>query len=273
MKIVYYVPDAENPFWKEVVSGVEKRALRAGIALDIVNAGRNVKSQAAQLESCADRKPAAVLVSPVDPSGIASVCRSVIKAGIPIVAVDDNMSTDVTASVVCGNLKGGTAAAMRLADRLGVGGRVVHIESQDIQNILLRRRSFLSEIERRQLFVVKTLKAESDRKQAYETLKAFLNEEVSFGGIFAENDAMALGAMQAVQHRRPEPWPVIVGYDGVLEALHAIRDGRMDATVSQNPELLGQKAAEIVVQVLGKKPYETLTSVLPKLVTKENLNE
>jgi len=149
----------------------------------------------------------------------------------------------------------------------------VHLESEDVQNIMLRRRSFLSEIERRELFVVKTLKAESDRKRAYEAMKTFLGEGIAFGGLFAENDAMALGAMQAVQHRRPEPWPVIVGYDGVLEALHAIRDGKMDATVSQNPEMLGQKSAEIAILILGKKPYETLTSVLPKLVTKENLNE
>jgi len=273
MKIVYYVPDTGNPFWTEVVSGVEKRALRAGINLDVVDAGRNAKSQAAQLESCADRNPAVVLISPVDPSRIASVCRSVIKAGKPIVAVDDNMSTDVTASVVGGNLKGGIAAAMRLADKLGPGGRVVHVESEDIQNIMLRRRSFLSEIERRQLFVVKTLKAESDRKRAYEVMKAFLEEGIAFGGLFAENDAMALGAMQAVQHRRPEPWPVVVGYDGILEALHAIRDGKMDSTVSQNPVALGEKSAEIAMQILGKKPFETLTSVLPKLVTKENLNE
>jgi ribose transport system substrate-binding protein len=271
MKIVYYLPDLGNPFWRQVVAGAEKTASAGGHSVETVGAGHDAAEQATQLRGWAAKRADAVLVSPIDITAAAVVCQSILEARVPVVAVDQSMGKDVTASVVSGNLRGGRLAAIFLAERVGAG-RVVHIQAEgQMQNVLMRRTSFLNESKRRGLKIVRTLQADSSREKAHRALTAFLSEAPPFEAVFAENDTMALGAVDAMRGRSLTPWPVVVGYDGVPEALEAIRQGRMHATVAQEPELLGEKAVELLVAAAAKKPVEEMTTLMANLVTRESL--
>ena len=272
MKIVYCIPDQKNPFWRLIVSGIEKKAKAEGALVEVFDAAHDEKRQAEQLQAVLKQKPDAVLVSPVQTKPIGALCKTIRDGGIPIVAVDQNMTADVTASIISGNLRGGTAAAQYLMQRLGPSGRVVHLLAESgLENVVLRRKSFVNEINRSGLKIVKQIQADSSRQKANEGMLAFLSEGIAFEAVFGENDAMALGAMDALADRKFLPWPVIVGFDGVPEAINAIRDGRMEATIAQNPEALGEKSIELIFKIIRFQQYEELTSVLPKLVTKEDL--
>jgi ribose transport system substrate-binding protein len=272
MRITYYVPDLENPFWRQVISGTNQAAKAHGAIIEAVGSAHDEKRFTEQLEAYALKKPDAVMVSPIKTKTITSVCRAICQSGVPVVAVDQNMTTYVTASIISGNLRGGAMAAMYLAERLATGKCVVHIQAEEgLENVVLRRNSFTNEINRRGLRVVKQLKADSSRLKAREQMKVFLSEGTGFDAVFAENDAMALGVTEALKESHFTPWPLIVGYDGIMEALEAIRDGRMEATVAQNPEALGEKAVELVSQIIRRQPFEELATVLPKMVTKDDL--
>jgi ribose transport system substrate-binding protein len=273
MKIVYSVPDQENPFWRQVISGVERRAKAESASVEVVGAAHDEMKQKEQLGAILQSRPEALLISPVQTKTVATACKSIRDDGIPIVAVDQNMTTDVTASVISGNMRGGTAAAQHLVQRLGMGKRLVHLQAEaGLENVALRRKSFLNEISRSGLRIVKEIQASSNRQKAFEGMRAFLQEGTGFEGVFAENDAMALGAVDAMTDRNITPWPPVVGFDGVPEALDAIRAGKMDATIAQNPMALGEKSVETIFKIIRRQAFEELVTVLPKLVTKQNLS-
>ena len=271
MKVIYYVPDTTNPFWGEVVSGIESRAKLEGIAVEVVTANDG-PTQFAQLQDYQSKKPDGIFISPVDMSGISALCRSILKSGTLIFAIDQSLKPNVTGSVISGNMKGGMLAASYLADRLQVGSRVVQIRAeQDLQNVMLRSTSFEQEATRRGLRIVERIQADSQRGAAFEKTARFLRENKPFDAIFAENDNMALGAVRALQETKHSPRPLVVGYDGIPEAIEAIRSGSMDATIAQNGAALGQAAMDTFLLALKRSPFEPVTTVMPHLITKPDL--
>ncbi len=272
MKVVYSLPDRENPFWRQIASGIERRAKEGGASVEVIDAVHDDKRQAEQLQTVLKQKPDAVLVSPVQTKTIAAVCKAIRDQGVPIVAVDQNMAGDVTASVISGNLRGGAMAGLYIAEHLGRGKSVVHLLAETgLENVALRRKSFINEINRNGLKVVKEIQADSSRRKAHEGMSAFLQEGTAFDAVFGENDAMALGAVDALAEGTPVSWPIIVGFDGVPEAIQAIRAGKIGATIAQNPEAMGEKSMETVFKIIRLQQYDALFSVLPKLVTKEDM--
>ncbi len=267
-RLVYFLPDSGNPFWREVVAGIEAKMGAVGMSLQTVSAGHDETVQASQLRECLQLRPEAVFISPVEMSAISAPCRAVRDAGIPVVALDQTMTGITTASVIAGNMKGGYMAAQHLASCLPSDKTIVHIRAERLPNVMLRNSSFVSEAGHQRLEVVKVIQADSSREKAFNGMREFLAERRRFAGVFAENDAMALGAIDALEQAGTSPWPVIIGFDGVPEALQAIRDGKMEATVAQNPRLLGEKAVEVLADIIAKRPFENTTSVLPTLVTR-----
>jgi ribose transport system substrate-binding protein len=270
-KVVYYLPDSANPFWREVVAGLEQKMAGFGVTVQTVSASHDEKLQCSQLTEYLQLRPDGVFISPVEMASVSPACRAISQAGIPVIGIDQTMTGSTNANVIAGNMKGGYLAAQHLAASLTAGKKVVHVQAEDLPNVALRRRSFEGEAERKGLQIIKTIQAESSRQKACEGMQRFLAEKRSFDGVFAENDAMALGVVDALDGAGYTPWPVIVGFDGVQEAIEAIRAGRMNATVAQNPGLLGERAAEIMMDVMAKKPVEITTSVLPMLITRRNV--
>ncbi len=270
-KVVYYLPDTANPFWREVVTGMERKLAGFGLALQTVSAGHDQALQVNQLNECLQLCPDGVFISPVEMASVSVPCRAIGGTGIPVIAIDQTMTGSTTANVISGNMKGGYLAAQHLAACLTAGRTVVHVLAEHLPNVALRRKSFVGEAERRGLQIIKTIQADSSRQKASVGMTQFLTEKKGFDGVFAENDAMALGVIDALEGASYSPWPVIVGFDGVNEALEAIRAGRMNATVAQNPGLLGERAAEIMMDVIAKRPVEITTSVLPTLITRRDV--
>ena len=91
-------------------------------------------------------------------------------------------------------------------------------------------------------------------------------------GIFAENDEMALGAIEAVGARAGDE-VAIVGFDGTLEGLAAVDAGRMNATIAQQPRELGAQAVEQAALLLENKDVADVVPVSVITVTEENVGE
>jgi ribose transport system substrate-binding protein len=270
-KVVYYLPDSANPFWREVVTGLERKMSGFGVTVQTVSAGHDVDLQVRQLADCMQLRPDGVFISPIEMAAVSDPCRTIGGTGVPVIAIDQTMTGSTTANVIAGNMKGGYLAALQLAAALPAGKAIVHVQAENLPNVALRRRSFEAEAQRKGLQVVKKILAESSRQKACVGMQLFLGEKRPFDGVFAENDAMALGVIDALDGAGYAPWPAIVGFDGVHEALEAIRAGRLHATVAQNPGLLGERAAEVMMDVIARKPVEITTSVLPTLITRKNV--
>ena len=271
MKVIYYVPDRTNPFWGEVISGIESRAKVEGITVEVVSANDGA-TQLVQIEDYKSRGADGIFISPVDMKGVSLLCRSILQSGIPIMAIDQSLKPNVTGSVISGNMKGGMLAASYLADSLPAGSRIVQVKAQpDLQNVMLRSTSFEQEVTRRGLKIVERIQADSSRSIAFEKTVRFLRQNKPFDAIFAENDHMILGAVKALKEAGYSPRPRVVGYDGIPEALDAIRNGSMDATIAQNAVSLGQTAMDNFLLAIRHSPFEAVTTVMPRLVTRADL--
>ena len=271
MRVTYYLPDTENPFWKEVVAGVAKAGQSAGIVVDMVSAQRKGELQASQVAAFADKSPQAVLITPLDPRAVSGSCRAILKAGIPLVSIDQNLGLNASASVLSGNMKGGIMAAAFIAQRLGPGKRIVRIRAEEgLESVNLRTSSFSDEVKRSGLKIVRDLVANSSRQKAFDAMRDFLRQDEPFEAVFGENDTMALGAIEALKYTHASVWPLVVGYDGIPEALQAIRKDEMAATIGQDPFALGEKAGKILSQIVAGEIYEKVTMLLPELIEKSN---
>jgi ribose transport system substrate-binding protein len=89
-------------------------------------------------------------------------------------------------------------------------------------------------------------------------------------GVFATNDQMALGAMEALEARGLRGKVKIVGFDATKEAVQATADGRMTGTVAQSPRAMGQKGIESALAVIEGKVVESRIDTGTELVTAAN---
>jgi ribose transport system substrate-binding protein len=268
MKVVYFLPDQRNPFWREVVAGMQKKGAETGVSLDLKDCGRDQDLQLTQMREWIPGVHQAVFVSPVKADLVRQVCRSIRDRRVPIIGVDENLGDNVCVSVISGNSKGGYLAARYLASCLRKGKRIVHLMAGSEPHVELRRKAFLEEASRHDLEVASSIQAESSRDKAYSALVDSLSKQVRMDGLFAENDAMALGAIDALKQFGYSPWPVIVGFDGVPEAVDAIRQGIMDATVAQNPGHLGERSLEALLDIMGGRPADPVITLLPTLISR-----
>jgi len=98
--------------------------------------------------------------------------------------------------------------------------------------------------------------------QAYPNVKA----------IFAENDEMALGAIEALGDRAGKD-VMVIGFDGTTDGLKAVKDGRMHATIAQQPGELGARAVEEAAKLLRDEDATAVVPVDVVTVTKENAGD
>jgi ribose transport system substrate-binding protein len=272
MNIAYYLPDLKNPFWNEITQGVKQEATQMNHSLITFSAEDRSDKQIAQLTEYETVRPGAVFISPIDIDKVAQVCRKILQKGIPIVAIDQHMIHNVHASIISGNLTGGIMAAKYIGEKSSEMSSIVHIKAPSgYENATLRRKSFISETARQNNRIVKTVDGGSDREMSRAQMKQFLNENIEFNAIFAENDVMALGAIDALKDKKVLPWPLVIGFDGIPEAIRAIENHEMSATVKQNPFAMGKKAVELVDRISRGLDYEEVVNISTRLVTAENL--
>jgi ribose transport system substrate-binding protein len=272
MKVVYYLPNLDNPFWREVVAGIKNRADTEKIQLEVVKCVGDPSAQATRIQDYPKRGADAVFVSPIEMQGLPAACKAIKNAGVPILCIDQNLNPSVTASIMSGNIKGGMMAASYIAERLGPGKRVVQVVAHhNLSNVEIRSSSFAEEISKKGLVIVKRIQGDSNSAVATSEMLEFLRQRVSFDAIFAENDNLALGVIKALKAENYSPLPVVVGYDGVPEALDAIQKGDLSATIAQNPRELGETAIDILLKIIKGEQFDSLRTIHPRLVTKNNL--
>jgi ribose transport system substrate-binding protein len=104
------------------------------------------------------------------------------------------------------------------------------------------------------------------RSDAQSTVKEMLTKEQPPDGIFAVNDEMALGALEALRQKRSHKDTVIVGFDAIQEAVTAVKDGRLAATIAQDPVGIGKKSATAVEKLLKHEPVVKDEFLTPSLI-------
>jgi ribose transport system substrate-binding protein len=268
------VSTLNNPYFRQLRVGARQAAQLAGVRLEVVGAGNSAERQARQLRAAAEDSEA-VLVNPVDSLAADSSLMPVLRADVPVVAVDRAVpGAEVTSTVVSDNVDGGMQAAEAVAEAVDGPGQVIHLQGvPDTSSSINRGRGFAQGLAlHEEIDVVAKQPAYFDQGSAREVTRQLLRVYPQVDAIFAENDEMALGAIEALGPRAGTQVKV-VGFDGIPQALQAIQQGTMTATVAQTPQQMGRTAVEQAVAAIDGGPVAPHVPVGVQLVTAGNVGE
>ena len=264
-----------NPFFVELRDGAEAAAKEAGIELKVVDAQNDSATQTNQLATAATSGTDGVIINPVDSDAAAAAVAPLISGDIPVVAADRAVNgAEVKSLVSSDNVAGGKQAADELAKAMGNEGNVIVLQGVAGTSASRDRGAGFEEgiaaypgIE-----VVAMQTANFDRAEALNVATNLLQANPGITGIFAENDEMALGAIQALGNRAGSEVKV-VGFDGTEGGLAAIKEGTMTATIAQQPAELGKRSVEVLRKVLAGETVEETIPVPVTTVNTENVGE
>lgn len=268
MKIGLSISTLNNPFFVSLKDGVVEEAAKQGIEVVVVDAQNDSAKQSNDVDDLIQQGVDALLINPTDSSAISTVVQTANSLDIPVVTLDRSADKgEVAALVASDNVKGGQMAAEFIVEQLGKDAKVIELEGVPGASATRERGKGFHDIADEQLNVVAKQAADFDRTKGLTVTENLLQGNPDAKAIFAHNDEMALGAIEAIQSSGKDI--MVIGFDGNEDALKSIEAGNMTATVAQQPELIGQLAIQAAKDVLQGKEVEKNIAAPLKMVVKE----
>ena len=266
IKIGLSVSTLNNPFFVSMKDGVEAEAKEKGMDIVVVDAQNDAAKQISDVEDLIQQGVDVLLINPTDSAAISTAVQSANSLGIPVVTLDRSAEKgDVATLVSSDNEKGGEMAGEFLVEQLGEGAKIAELEGVPGASATRERGQGFHNIADEKLEVVAKQTANFDRTEGLNTMENLLQGNPDIEAVFAHNDEMALGALQAIQSSGKDI--LVVGFDGNEDAINSIQDGKLSATVAQQPEEIGSLAVQAGVDVLKGNEVDETIPVPLKLVT------
>lgn len=265
--IGFVISTQTNPFFVSLKDGAESKAKELGIELIVLDSQDDSAKAAANVEDLITRGVDLILLNPTDSDAIVNSVIEANDAGIPVITVDRSSNGgDVLSYIASDNIAGGKMAGEFITDKLGGAGKVVELEGIVGTNAARERgEGFNAAIEDTDIEVVAKQTADFDRVKGLEVMENILQSQPEIDGIFAHNDEMALGALEAIKASGRDI--LVVGFDATDDAVAAVKAGDMAATVAQQPELIGEMGIDAAYKVLKGETIEENVPVELKLIT------
>ncbi len=268
------VSTLNNPFFVTLRDGAQGAADKAGAELIISDAQNDTAQQQDDIQNFVTQQVNAILVNPVDSDAVVPAIEAANQANIPVIALDRGASGgEIASTIASDNVQGGNLAGEELIRLVG-SGSVAQLEGiPGAEPARDRGQGFQEAIDAQSsVEVVASQTANFDRAEGLNVTENILQANPGIVGIFAQNDEMALGAVQALGGSAGEEVKV-VGFDAIEDALSAIQDGTMNATVAQQPAEIGSLGVENAISVINDESVEENIPVEVQLVTPENVSE
>ncbi|WP_285768051.1 ribose ABC transporter substrate-binding protein RbsB [Peribacillus sp. SI8-4] len=268
VKVGVSISTLNNPFFVSLKDGIEKEAKEKGMKVTVVDAQDDTAKQISGIEDLILQKVDVLVVNPTDSAAISSAVQSANEAGIPVITIDRSSDEgDIETFIASDNVAGGEMAAEYLVKELGEKAKVVELEGVSGASATRERGKGFHNLADKQLDVVTSQTAEFDRTKGLNVMENILQGNKDIQAVFAHNDEMALGAIEAIKAAGKDI--IVVGFDGNDDALKAVESGELQATIAQQPALIGEEAVNAAEKILKGDKVDKTISVPLKLVTKE----
>lgn len=268
IKIGLSVSTLNNPFFVSLKNGVVKEAKKQGAEVVVVDAQNDSAKQVNDVEDLLQQGVDALLINPTDSAAISTAVQSANSIGVPVVTLDRSTEKgDVASFVASDNVKGGQMAADYIVEQVGEGAKVAELEGVPGASATRERGKGFHNIADKKLDVTAKQTANFDRTKGLNVMENLLQGNPDIKAVFAHNDEMALGALEAINSSGRDV--IVVGFDGNEDAVKAVEAGKLAATVAQQPELIGKLAVGAASDVLAGKKVEKKISAPLKLMVKE----
>ncbi|MFD1943251.1 sugar ABC transporter substrate-binding protein [Paradevosia shaoguanensis] len=269
-------PGAGNPFWAAVEKGAKDKGAELGVDVVVVAppAESDVQAQITQIEDLIAQKVSGIALAPTDPNALAPVVDAAKAAGIPVVFVDTKGVNEGVTFIGTDNAVGAALAADFMCKNLPQGSEVAILQGLISQSTgQARAEGSKKGLEACGLKVVAEQTAEWDRAKGQSVMENILTGNPNIKGVFASNDNMALGAVEALKAAAKLQDVMVVGFDANPDAAASILAGEMTASIAQAPGNIGGFGVQALVDLKAGKTIEPVIDTGTVLVTKDNAEQ
>ena len=270
VKLGLAVSTLNNPFFVDLKDGAESMAEEMGVEILTVDAQDDAASQLSSVEDLLIKQIDVLIVNPVDGNAVVSAITAANDAGVPVITVDRGAEGgDVVSHIASDNVAGGEMAGDFIAEQLGEEGKVVELQGIPGTSAARDRgEGFNKAMDKYSgMEVIARQPAGFDRAEGMTVMENILQGNPEIDAVFAHNDNMALGAMEAIAAAGRSDEIMIVGFDAIDDAREAVKEGEMAATVAQKPSLMGEMAVETAIKVANGEEVDEYTPVPLELIT------
>jgi len=267
----------DSPWRTTETNSVQQEAERLGIDLKLAVGVQD--EQIAAIRDFIAQGVDGILLAPQTRSGWDEVLQEAKNAGIPVVLLDRGVDapeslwvTQISSDFVFE----GREAGKWVAEKLGGKGKVAELFGDPAADpAILRNEGFMEVIDTYpDIEVVASQTGEWSRDKGKQVVEAWLAADMEFDVIYAHNDGMALGAVDALKAAGMNPGDdvMIIGIDAIKAAFEAIGRGDMNATVECSP-LLGPLGFEALTKAINGEPVDKYIINPDKLYDQDNYKD
>lgn len=263
------VSTLNNPFFVSLADGAKAAAKEAGVELIVVDAGDDAAKQTNDIEDLISKNVSVLVVNPVDSDAVAPAVEDAIASGVKVVSVDRVVNgVEVDCQIASDNVAGAEMATEYLVELIGEGAKAAELQGVPGASAAIDRGEGFHKVADTKLDVVASQTANFNRAEGMTVMENILQSSGDILGVFAHNDEMALGALEAIAASNKDI--KVVGFDATDDAVAAVKEGRMAATVAQQPDKMGATAVEVALKLIAGESVEASIPVEVTLITKEN---
>jgi len=272
---------AESAWRTAETDSIRSEAEKRGVDLKMSDAQQKQENQIRAIRTFIAQKVDAIILAPVIETGWEPVLREVKRAKIPVVLVDRGIKVSdeslYDTLIASDFVQEGRMAAEWLGKKLNGQGNIVELQgTAGAAPAIDRKKGFEEGLARFPgLKIVKSQSGDFTRSKGKEVMEAFLKAEgKNIKAVYAHNDDMALGAIQAIEEAGLKPGTdvIVVSIDGVKGAFEAMVAGKLNCSVECNP-LLGPAAFDAVEAIRAGKPVPKKTIVKDELFDQSNARD
>jgi len=277
-KIAVVVSTLNNPWFVVLGETAKARAVELGYDATLFDSQNDTAKEAAHFENLIAGGYKAVLFNPTDANGSIANVEKAKAAGIPVFCIDReiNSTNAATAQMLSDSYSGCVKLGQLFVKTVGKEGEYAELLGiVGDNNTWNRSKGFHSVADRYPgLKMVAQQSGEFDRAKGLEVMESILQAHPDLRGVFCGNDAMAMGAYQALVTAGKTDQVKVFGFDGADDVVRSIAEGKIVATGMQFPKKMAQQSAEFADQYIkGKRDFAQKIPVPVELVTRENVGK
>lgn len=264
-RIGLVISTQNNPFFVTLKEGAEAKAKELGHDLIVLDSQDNPAKELGNVEDLLVKGVDVLLINPTDSDAVVSSVKAANRNKIPVVTLDRAANGgEVVSHVASDNVLGGEMAGNFIVEKLDGKGKVVELEGIPGTTAARDRGTGFNKAVNGKLEVVAKQAADFDRTKGLNVMENILQAQPEIQAVFAHNDEMALGALKAIEASGRDIF--VVGFDATDDAVAAVKEGKLAATVAQKPAEIGAIGVEVADKIVKKQAVEKNVPVELELV-------
>jgi ribose transport system substrate-binding protein len=275
-KIAVIISTLNNPWFVVLAETAEAKAKELGYEVVVFDSQNDTAKETDHFENVIAAGYQAILFNPTDADGSVTNVKRAKAAAIPTFCMDREINSTEAAitQILSDNYAGCVALGKYFVKKLNKKGTYVELLGLvGDNNTWNRSKGFHSVVDNYpDIKMLAQQSADFDRNKAMEVIESILQVHPVIDAVFCGNDAMAIGAYQALVAAGKAEKTMVFGFDGAADVIDSIRDKKIIATGMQFPKVIAAKAAEMAdLYLKGEGDFPKKLPVEVELVNQENI--